>query len=80
MGNINPTRGIRQRDPLSPYLFLLYAEGLSSLLSNVEQQGLITSIPIAQRGYKLSHPFFANDNLLFCQANFHEWGQMFWLL
>jgi hypothetical protein len=47
MGNINPTRGIRQRDPLLPFLFLLYAEGLSSLLSNVEQHGLITSIPIA---------------------------------
>jgi hypothetical protein len=74
------TRGIRQGDPLSPYLFLLCPECLSSMLVNAERDGKISGIPIAANGFRLSHLFFADDSLLFCRANFLEWDHLLIIL
>jgi hypothetical protein len=57
-GRILPSRGLRQGDPLSPYLFLLAAEGLSSLLVKAEAGGRISGVPIAAGSTRLSHLFF----------------------
>jgi hypothetical protein len=68
----SPTRGLRQRDPLSSYLFMLCAEGLSSLIQKACIDGKISGVPTSARGVKLNHLFFADDSLLFCRANFNE--------
>lgn len=45
-------------------------------MKQAEVEGRITGVPIASRGFKLSHLFFADDSLLFCRANFDEWRQI----
>ena len=67
-GYIKPGRGLRQGDPLSPYLFLICAEGLSALLRNAERESLIHGISICRGGPRLSHLFFADDSIIFCNA------------
>ena len=68
VGNIKPSRGLRQGDPLSPYLFLIYAMGLQSLLTKAEVEGHIRGVAICRNGPKISHLFFADDSVLFCSA------------
>uniref|UniRef100_A0A2N9F8H0 Reverse transcriptase domain-containing protein n=1 Tax=Fagus sylvatica TaxID=28930 RepID=A0A2N9F8H0_FAGSY len=72
MGYIRPTRGIRQGDPLSPYLFLICAEGLTTLLQNNAASGQLTGLSLNRGGPQISHLFFADDSLLFCKATMEE--------
>ncbi|KAK2658463.1 hypothetical protein Ddye_004996 [Dipteronia dyeriana] len=57
MGNIIPPRGLRQGDPLSPYLFLICAEGLSSLIYEALVSIKISEFKCSQRGPIISHIF-----------------------
>ena len=71
-GHIIPTRGLRQGDPLSPYLFLLCAEGLSALIKKASADGLLEGISVSRGGPCLSHLFFVDDSLIFCKATIEE--------
>ena len=62
-GHITPTRGIRQGDPLSPYLFLLCSEGLHRLIQAAANNGDIKGVSICHNGPKLTHLLFADDSL-----------------
>ena len=71
-GHIIPTRGLRQGDPLSPYLFLLCAEGLFALIKKASADGLLEGISVSRGGPCLSHLFFADDSLIFYKATIEE--------
>ena len=64
-----PTRGLRQGDPLSPYLFLLCSEGLSSMLAFEEEVGGIEGIKVCRNAPSISHLLFADDSLILMRAN-----------
>jgi len=64
-----PSRGIRQGDPISPYLFLLCVEGLSSLLKYSGPQYLAKGIRVGIHTPWISHLLFADDCLIFTQAS-----------
>lgn len=47
-GKVVPQRGIRQGDPISPYLYILCAEGLSAIIRRHEDVGLIHGCSVAR--------------------------------
>ena len=67
-GLIKPSRGIRQGDPLSPFLFLLCTEGLHGLITKAVAQGYIKGYSLCRNSPTLTHLLFADDSLLFCRA------------
>ncbi|XP_058733791.1 uncharacterized protein LOC131605427 [Vicia villosa] len=67
-----PERGLRQGDPLSPYLFILCTNVLSGWLKREVQGKKIHGIKVARTAPIISHLFFADDCLLFARANTSE--------
>ena len=67
-GDIKPSRGIRQGDPLSPSLFLLCSEGLNRMLQATAREDEIRGFSLCRNGPRISHLFFADDTLLFTRA------------
>lgn len=64
-----PSRGIRQGDSISPFIFVMCIERLSHMIRNLEDEGLWRGVRVSRNGPSLSHLFFADDMILFGEAS-----------
>jgi hypothetical protein len=71
-GLISPARGLRQGDPLSPFLFILGSEVFSRLMYNEASLGHIKGLKISRNNPAIHHLLFADDLLIFWQASLAE--------
>jgi len=64
-----PRKGLRQGDPLAPFLFLIVAEGLAGVARVVEEKKLINNLEVGKDKVKVNMLQYADDTLFFCEAN-----------
>ena len=83
VGFFRNLRGLRQGDPLSPYLFVIGMEAFSHLLKQAVQGNYLSGSRIDERGgveMYISHLLYVNDTLLFCEANKDQLKFLSWIL
>ena len=71
-GFFQSSRGLRQGDPLSPYLFVIVMEVFSCLLRRAISGGYLSGWRVRDRngeGILISHLLFANDTLVFYEVS-----------
>ncbi|XP_056845199.1 uncharacterized protein LOC130496777 [Raphanus sativus] len=68
-GMVVPSRGIRQGDPLSPYIFIMCSEVLSGLCNRAQELGTLQGLRVARGCPRVSHLLFADDTMFFLNAN-----------
>ena len=79
----NSTRGLRQGDPLSPYLFVIGMEVFSILVDKVALGGFLSGFNLVSRGgeeMQLTHLLFADDTLVFCSDLRDQLAYLSWIL
>lgn len=67
----SPQKGLRQGDPLSPFLFILAMEGLSKMLDKAKQLQWLNGFHVSlypEISLSVSHLLYADDTLIFCGA------------
>ena len=77
------SRGLKQGDSLSPYLFVIVLETLSCLLKRAMNGGFLTACKVRGRGgegAQVSHLLFTEDTLVFCEASQDPMMYLCWTL
>ena len=83
VGFFPSSRGLRQGDPLSPYLFILGMEVLSILLRRAMSGGFISGCIVRGRegaNFSISHLLYANDTIIFYEAKEDQLLYFSWVL
>lgn len=68
-GAVKPSRGLRQGDPLSPYLFILCTEVLSGLCRQAQEKGTLPGVKVGRHCPPINHLLFADDTMFFGKSN-----------
>jgi hypothetical protein len=68
----SPSKGLRQGDPLSPFLLILGSEVLLRLLHNAESNGKFLGFPLAPSCLRVSHLLFVDDFIIFSRATVED--------
>ena len=61
--------GLREGDPLSPFLFLVVNEALGRMIKGAVSAGLFEGVRVARNSSAMNHMQFADDALIFCGEN-----------
>lgn len=62
-GAFKVTKGVRQGDPLSPFIFKIAMEGINDTLKSAKEKGIFKGVNIPSCENSLSHMFYADDAL-----------------
>ena len=82
-GFFGSSRGLRQGDPLSPYLFVLGMEALSLMIDKAAEGGFISGYVFKGRDNtekQITHLLFADDTLVFCKDTEDQMTHLCWIL
>ena len=82
-GLFQSSRGLRQGDPPSPYLFVVAMEALSCLIKRAVNGGFLKGCQVRGKGgegVNISHLLFVDDTLVFCEASEEQITHLSWLL
>ncbi|RVW96282.1 LINE-1 retrotransposable element ORF2 protein [Vitis vinifera] len=71
-GWVKAARGLRQGDPLSPFLFTIVADVLSRMLLKAEERNLLEGFRVGRNRCRVSHLQFADDTILFASPREEE--------
>jgi hypothetical protein len=70
--SFKPSRGLRQGDPLSPYLFILCQEVLSRMIEKDHAASIINGIKMNRDGPPFTNVMYADDIMIFAKATNRE--------